>query len=273
MKHVNTLTEAMKFFLENSEGSVLCKNEYGLEIECNSPIEAMRFYLLPPAPCDTSRLIYTYTPMGENFVISEENPWVQHCTRWFDSLEDFVEKTSQRPLLPHQKDIIRQVQDDNLEQRIKIGVKDTLTRHKAFPSFYANLDLESQRLSLETDQRLLIDIRLNNKPLKDCELAFQDKHNTYRLYVDKDPSGNGFQAYAVEFVYCAGNDINDPFNNPTCVVMELFHLEARSDGARHLHFNREAGDTAGYMYYPDLQVLSEMFSILAKIETDICKSK
>ncbi|EGQ7810310.1 hypothetical protein I6Y99_004351 [Vibrio parahaemolyticus] len=281
MKHVSNLTEAMKFFLENSEGSVLCKNEYGNEKECDSFVEAEQFYLHPPAPINTQMLMFT--PMGENFVIDKirragsENPWESRCQRWFDvdkdSLEDFVEKTSQRPLLPHQKDIIRQVQDDNLEQRIKIGVEDTLTRHKAFPSFYTTLDLASQRLCLENDQRLFIDIRLNDKPLKDCELVFQDKHNSYRLYVDKDSSRNEFQAYAVEFAYCTGHDINDPFNDPTCVVMGLFHLEASFDGARYLHFNREAGDMSGYMYYPNLQVLSDMFRILAKIEAEICKDK
>lgn len=104
----------------------------------------------------------------------------------------------------------------------------------------------------------------NGKLLKECEVAAQT--NTYRLYVDRFE--NGFYAMAVEWV-SSNAGFDDKWSCPGCEVDQLFNVTAYSDGVRHLEFNREAGDMAGYIYYPEMKGLIEMFSKVRELELDL----
>lgn len=42
------------------------------------------------------------------------------------------------------------------------------------------------------DGVLFIEQKLNNRPLKDCEIAYKDKNDNTRLYFNKNTDGNGF---------------------------------------------------------------------------------
>lgn len=113
------------------------------------------------------------------------------------------------------------------------------------------------------------DLRLNGKPLAECELTLECNHGNYRLYVDKEPENFCFYSIAVEFLSCA--DGSDVWGCDDLVVEQLFNSTAYFDGVRHLEFNREAGDMSGYIYYPDLQAISEMLAKLREIELEICR--
>lgn len=115
---------------------------------------------------------------------------------------------------------------------------------------------------------LFSELKLNDKPLCDCEMVLECNQTNYRLYIDKYPDEHVFYALAVEFVSCVSDD---KWNCPQLAVEPLFNVTAYSDGVRHLEFNREAGDMAGYIYYPNMQGLIEMFAKVREIELEICR--
>ena len=123
---------------------------------------------------------------------------------------------------------------------------------------------------LEDQGHLFADLRLNGKPLNECELALECNQNNYRLYVDREDCC--FYSLAVEFVSCAGSSSSNIWQCPELRVEPLFNTTAYHDGVRHLEFNREAGDMAGYIYYPDIQGIIDLFTKLREIEIEVCKN-
>lgn len=118
------------------------------------------------------------------------------------------------------------------------------------------------------DGTLFSEIKLNKKPLNECELVLECNETNYRLYVDRDVSKHLFYALAVEFHSCVGEDT---WNCPQLTVDPLFNVTAYFDGVRHLEFNREAGDMAGYIYYPNIQGLVEMLQKVREVELECCR--
>ena len=121
-----------------------------------------------------------------------------------------------------------------------------------------------------SDERLFSELTLNGKPLSKCELALECNETYYRLYVDKEPKENIFYSLAVEFVNCSA-DFEDGWACPDLTVSPLFNTTAYFDGVRHLEFNRESKDMAGYIYYPNMQGLLALFSKVREIELEICR--
>ncbi len=117
---------------------------------------------------------------------------------------------------------------------------------------------------------LFSELKCHGKPLNECELALQCNENSYRLYVNRDTEYNTFWALAVSFVSCyAGNE--NIWGAEGLTVEPLFNVTAYSDGIRHLEFNREAGDMAGYIYYPNMQGLIALFQKIREIELETCR--
>lgn len=115
---------------------------------------------------------------------------------------------------------------------------------------------------------LFSDIRLNNKSLRECEIALECNDGLYRLYVNR--FDGGFYAMAVEFVSSVA-DNDDMWDCDQLEVNQLLNLVALFDGVRHLEFNREAGDMAGYIYYPNINGLIEIFQKIREIEIQLCR--
>lgn len=109
------------------------------------------------------------------------------------------------------------------------------------------------------------DIALNNKPILECELALECNGGNYRLYVDRFE--NGFYAKAVEF----DTSIDGSWNCSEIEATELLNLAAYHDGVRHLEFNREAGDMAGYIYFPNIEGIILIFKKIREIEIEMCR--
>lgn len=116
---------------------------------------------------------------------------------------------------------------------------------------------------------LFSEMRLNGKPLKDCDMAIECNGNNYRLYVDRAQERNTFYSLAVEFVSCVSD--GDIWECPELRVEPIFNSTAYFDGVRHLEFNREAGDMAGYIYCPNIQGVVDLFSKLREIELEVCR--
>lgn len=114
------------------------------------------------------------------------------------------------------------------------------------------------------------DLRLKGKALNHCEMVHECNMTNYRLYVYREPENNAFYALAVEFASCA-TESGSAWDCPELTVEPLFSVTAYFDGVRHLEFNREAGDMAGYIYYPNMQGLIEMFQKVREIELEICR--
>lgn len=112
------------------------------------------------------------------------------------------------------------------------------------------------------------DIRLNGKPLETCEMVLECNKTNYRLYVDRE-NENRFYAIALEFNSCsAGGDV---WSCENLRVDPLFNVTAYFDGVRHLEFNREVGDMAGYIYYPNIEGLAKMLAKVREIELEVCR--
>lgn len=117
------------------------------------------------------------------------------------------------------------------------------------------------------DAELFKNIAINGKPIDKCEMVLECNSGNYRLYIDR--INNGFYAMALEFVSCNADSI-DIWSNDELEVRQLFNLTAYFDGVRHLEFNRKAGDMAGYMNYPDMDGLVELFKRVREIELELC---
>lgn len=109
-------------------------------------------------------------------------------------------------------------------------------------------------------------IRLKGKPLKDCNMALECGGTDYRLYVLIGE--NSFYAQAVRFASCIGDK---QWECEYLKVEPIFNLSALFDGVRHLEFNREAGEMAGYIYYPDIAAMIELFQKVREIELQVCR--
>jgi|JI9StandDraft_1071089.scaffolds.fasta_scaffold895158_1 hypothetical protein len=114
--------------------------------------------------------------------------------------------------------------------------------------------------------KLFTEILLDNKPLSECELVYECNHRHYRLYVSR--GDNCFYALAVEFHSCEAD--GDIWECPALEVDPLFNVTAYFDGVRHLEFNRES-DMAGYIYYPNMQGIVELFTKIRELELEICR--
>ena len=112
-------------------------------------------------------------------------------------------------------------------------------------------------------------VKLNGKPLKYCEMVLECNKGNYRLYVDKHPETSSFCSMAIEFASCTAGD--DIWTSDNLMVNQLFNTTAHFDGVRHLEFNREDDEMAGYIYYPRISGLAELFTKLREIELEICR--
>ena len=117
------------------------------------------------------------------------------------------------------------------------------------------------------DGELFSELRLSGKRLQDCEMALECKGN-YRLYVDR--FNGGFYAVAVEFHSCVGGNENI-WDSDDLKVCQLFNVTAYFDGVRHLEFNREDKELAGYIYYPNMDGLISMLQKVREIEIEMCR--
>ena len=97
-----------------------------------------------------------------------------------------------------------------------------------------------------------------------------------RLYhLPSDPAGSGFRFAAVEFVTCDVDepcDGSDVFEAPEAGVDVLFRGIAHFDGVRQLWVGPEAGGERGYLSYPPIAWLAELFQLLRQLELQHCSS-
>lgn len=115
------------------------------------------------------------------------------------------------------------------------------------------------------------EISLNGKPISKCEMILECNKGSYRLYIDKDIKRHQFSALAIEFVSCLAEDKKTSiWDSSSLEVQQLFSMIAYYDGVRHLEFNRESDEMAGYIYYPNMQGLVEMMQKVREIELEVC---
>jgi hypothetical protein len=112
---------------------------------------------------------------------------------------------------------------------------------------------------------IFFEITLNNKPLRECELVYSGSKDNNRLYIDKSEDTKSFYAMAVSFSSC--NVCDDWWNSKELTVEKIFELTAHFDGVRHVHFNHEEN---GYLYYPNMDDLINMFTKIRELELKIC---
>lgn len=93
----------------------------------------------------------------------------------------------------------------------------------------------------------------------------------YEVY--RDP-GNGFEFAVMRFVSHFVDDDHskekDLFEQPGFKAEALFYGVARYDGIRHLYMGEPHTNDHGYLYYPDIDVLTKVFTELAKLESQYC---
>ena len=115
----------------------------------------------------------------------------------------------------------------------------------------------------DDDSVLFSNLMLQGIPLKDCELAYQDNYDNLRLYVLRDTQRWSFWSMLVEFDNGGLGEDGSVWSSPDLKVEKVFESVAYFDGIRHLD--------GYYMNYPDVKKLSEVFSILADIESEVCR--
>lgn len=52
----------------------------------------------------------------------------------------------------------------------------------------------------------------------------------------------------------------------------VFNVTAYHDGIRHLEFNREAGESSGYVYYPNIENLTQALKKVRELELKYCQN-
>lgn len=119
------------------------------------------------------------------------------------------------------------------------------------------------------EEKLFAEIRLQGKPLPECELVYQDKNDNLRLYVVRGE--DSFWAHAVEFVSAPADGGENLWEREGLIVSTVFEVTAYFDGVRHLEFNRNGGDMDGYLYYPSMVGLIAMLQKVRDLELEICR--
>jgi hypothetical protein len=114
------------------------------------------------------------------------------------------------------------------------------------------------------------DLKLDGKPLTECEMVLECDDAMYRLYLTRFTDCGGFSAMAVEFCSCNA-DHDDHWAVSDLRVNELFTVTAYHDGIRHLEFNRNEKDMEGYLYYTNMDGLIELLSKVREIEKELCR--
>ena len=111
------------------------------------------------------------------------------------------------------------------------------------------------------------EVKLGNRPILNCTLEYETKDKSYRLYSAK--AVNGFCAVGLDFVSCESS-ARDMWTDATTEVRILFVAAAYFDGVRHLEINTASKNFAGYIYYPKMQNLIELFQKVRELELEIC---
>lgn len=120
---------------------------------------------------------------------------------------------------------------------------------------------------MRDDSILLKDIRLNKVPLSECELSLEI--GNYRLYSLIDRKSESFYCIAVKFESCTYTE-GSVWDVGDITVTILFNVTAFFDGVRHLEFNRQNKEFAGYIHYPDMEALVSLLKKVREIELDVC---
>lgn len=116
---------------------------------------------------------------------------------------------------------------------------------------------------------LFSDMKLNDKPLSQCEMVLETDNRNCRLYVDADPERSTFYASAVSFV--SSGIEGDHWENEELRVDSVFELVAYFDGVRHMWFNKDPSrQWDGYLHYPNMEGLIAMLQKVREIELEIC---
>lgn len=119
------------------------------------------------------------------------------------------------------------------------------------------------------DGELFSEVELCGTKVVDCELVYESKDKNYRLYRRLD--GHSFLFKAVLFSSSSGL-CDDYWLDKSLMVETIFQSIGYYDGVRHLEFNRTGGDSDGYLYYPDMDDLIEMLSIVRETAIDFCRN-
>ena len=113
---------------------------------------------------------------------------------------------------------------------------------------------------------LFSELKIRGTPLSDCERI--DFEGDYRLYIKRD--NHGFDAMAVSFSSCSGDDDDDVWECSELMVDVLLELTALFDGVRHVWFAPYDTTQKGYVNYPDMQGVINVMSKLRELEKELC---
>ena len=113
------------------------------------------------------------------------------------------------------------------------------------------------------DEILFRELKIQGKPISECELIYKDNYDNLRLYVLKDLEAKNFWAKLVEFSSCKYCSENDVWFQDDLIVEEVIDVTAYWDGIRHVFIND--------MNYPDVLKISEVFKVLSEIEDQVCQ--
>ena len=121
--------------------------------------------------------------------------------------------------------------------------------------------------SMEYNGIPLNSIEVGKVPLKEFSIIYgEDDDFIYRAYLKVDTEYKNFTVYVVEFV-----SADSKMSPESLCVSEVMHVEARFDGIRHVHFNREGPEgMPGYWYYPDWKEIVKIFQLVEKLESKYC---
>lgn len=114
--------------------------------------------------------------------------------------------------------------------------------------------------------------KFSSRKIWDCPVVIINPQ--VRIYYRKLKEGGvGFVFHAVEWAE-GGSD--DNFFNFTTKVNTLCEGIAFYDGVRHLDFGEfddDRGTRSGYLNYPNLATLAEVFLAIVKLENTFCKEQ
>lgn len=104
-------------------------------------------------------------------------------------------------------------------------------------------------------------------PLAKGILHYKDENTL--IYTLKEKYS--FEVLLVAFVSCEYLKNKSVWDSPNVLVQEVIRCTGNFDGARHFEVNRTGTEMDGYVYFPDISMMSKTLSLITTLEEKYAK--
>jgi len=116
---------------------------------------------------------------------------------------------------------------------------------------------------------LTSEMSVDRSLVKDWEHIKIGTWDNIRIYYK--PMEDGYMFYVLDFASCSSQPADaSVYDAPDCEVVIMFAGYGFFDGVRHLYCHKDGDGFDGYIYYPKVEAMVEIFSRLRELELKYC---